>query len=46
MINAAGVKLFADFLSRGQSKVGDRDSETVVKAEDVRWLEVAVIYPQ
>ena len=46
VINAAGAKLCADFFSRGQSKVGNRDSEAIVKAEVILWLEVTVIYAQ
>lgn len=43
MINAARAKLVTDFVSGGETEVGDGDAEAAVKTENILWFQVPVI---
>lgn len=43
MIHAASAEFLADFLCRGQTKVGDSQAQTTVEAEDILWLQIAMV---
>jgi hypothetical protein len=44
MIHTSRPKLLAKPISRSETEIGDSNSHATVEAQDILWLEVAVVY--